>query len=42
MNTVIAVFAVAVLTAAYLGLHLLVIYATEQDDHIAENKRAQQ
>lgn len=35
-----AVIAVIVLVAAYLALHLLVIYATEQDDHIAENKRA--
>lgn len=31
-----AVIAVIVLVAAYLGLHLLVIYATEQDDHVAE------
>lgn len=35
-----AVVAVIVLVVAYLALHLLVIYATEQDDHIAENKRA--
>lgn len=31
-----AVVAVIVLVAAYLVLHLLVIYATEQDDHVAE------
>lgn len=35
-----AVIAVIVLGAAYLALNLLVIYATEQDDHVAENKRA--
>lgn len=35
-----AVIAVIVLVAAYLALHLLVIYATEQDDHVAENKRS--
>jgi hypothetical protein len=35
-----AVIAVIVLVAAYLALHLLAIYATEQDDHVAENKRA--
>lgn len=35
-----AILAVIGLVAAYLALHLLVIYATEQDDHIAENKRA--
>lgn len=35
-----AVAAVIVLGAAYLALHLLAIYATEQDDHIAENKRS--
>lgn len=34
-----AVIAVIGLVAAYLGLHLLAIYATEQDDHVAVNKR---